>query len=181
MSIALDRTLRIPPHQLFSIIFLYRSVCSNSLPLHCFAIMLHAEYSHLFSYLNRKPHTPCTAYSSLLPLPALLIHWLLDWEASLAIWENNVILGWAELLNPLWDYSLPLSLSASVITDHRKRKKRKSFLYCVFLFPFSPHLSGELFSTELPASLCCYSPSLFSLLVVFSEFKSIRCVLSCIH
>ena len=68
----------------------------------------------------------------LFPLPTLLIHWQKDWEASLAIWENNVISRWAELLDPLWDYSL---LHAFVITDHvqKKEKELSARLYaCIF-------------------------------------------------
>lgn len=103
-------------------------------------------------------------------LPTLLIHWLVDWEASLAIWENNVISGWAELLNPLWDYSL---LSASVITDHRQKKETKVFpLLYASIFILTSSVWRELFSIAFENwhSLYC-SPSLFSLLAVWQCFK----------
>lgn len=103
-------------------------------------------------------------------LPTLLIHWLVDWEASLAIWENNVISGWAELLNPLWDYSL---LSASVITDHRQKKETNVFpLLYASIFIFTSSVWRELFSIgfENWHSLY-YFPCLFSLFAVMQCFK----------
>lgn len=88
--------------------------------------------------------TPHAAASS---LPTLLIHWVADWEASLAIWENNVISGWAELLNPLWDYSL---LSASVITDHRREKETNVFpLLYASIFILASSVWRELFSISV--------------------------------
>lgn len=85
-----------------------------------------------------------TPHAALSSLPTPLIHWLVDWEASLAIWENNVISGWAELLDPFWDYSL---LSASVITDHRQKKETKVFpLLYASIFILTSSFWRELFS-----------------------------------
>ncbi len=161
--------MRIPPQKLFN-----RVRWNNLLlPLPCFVIMFHTEYSQLFSFLNGMPHTRLvldgTACCSLLP-PTPLIHWLVDWEASLAIWENNVISGWAELLNPLWDYSL---LSASVITDHRQKKETKVFpLLYASIFILTSSVWRELFSIGFENwHSPYYFPSTFSLLAAWQCLK----------
>lgn len=128
------------------------------------------EYSQLFSLLNGMPHTHLVLdAAALYSLPTLLIHWLVDWEASLAIWENNVISGWAELLNPLWDYSL---LSASVITDHRQEKEKKVFplLYAAIFIPTSS-VWWVILNRFWELAISLYSLLLFSTLAVWQRFK----------
>lgn len=77
------------------------------------------------------------------PTGALLIHCLVDWEASLAIWENNVISGWAELLNPVRDYS-PHPVCLSDYWSQAKRKEMKVSTPLPTCFHSRLALSAEL-------------------------------------
>lgn len=132
-------------------------------------IMFHTEKLQLFSVSHRGWQRAAL----LLPADSADSFRRRIERLHLQFGNNNVIWEWAELLNPLWDFSL---LSASVITDHSQEEEKRVLPPShASIFILISSVCWELFSIGLENCHSLYqSPLLLSSLCCVALFQSPR-------